>query len=118
LLLRQRRTAEVVQYMDELLSEMGTHPLADDARFLLAQALRESGRHEDAFSAFSELPLIHPDSPLADRSLFQAAAIQEMELNDREGALTTYTQILTNYPGSLLIPEIRLRIRALRGDGA
>jgi len=117
LLLRQRRSAEVVKHMDELL-DVGAHPLADDARFLRAQALRESRRYEEAFSAFGELPLIHPDSPLADRSLFQAAEIQELELSDREGALETYTQILTHYPGSLLMPEIRLRIRALRGDGA
>lgn len=118
LMLRQRRAAEVVQRMDDLLAEFAMHPLADDARFLRATALRDAGRAEEAFAAFAELPLIHPASALADRSLFQAAEIQELDLNDRAGALTTYTQILTHYPGSLLLPEVRLRIRALRGDGA
>ena len=118
LMLRQRRVKEVVQRMDELLAEFGFHPLADDARFLRATAIRAAGRAEEALAAFGELPLIHPNSPLADRSLFQAAEIQEQELNDPDGAVTTYTQILTHYPGSLLLPEVRLRIRALRGDGA
>ena len=118
LMLRQRRTDEVVDLMDELLREFGNHSLADDARFLRATAIRDAGRAEEALAAFGELPLIHPESPLADRSLFQAAEIQELDLNDREGALTTYTQILTHYPGSLLLPEVRLRIRALRDDGA
>ena len=118
LMLRQRRVNEVVQLMDELLAEFGFHPLADDARFLRATAIREAGRAEEALAAFGELPLIHPQSPLADRSLFQAAEIQEQDLNDPEGALTTYTQILTHYPGSMLLPEVRFRIRALRGDGA
>ncbi|MFB3131407.1 MAG: tol-pal system YbgF family protein [Rhodothermales bacterium] len=118
LMLRQRRVNEVVQLMDELLVEFGFHPLADDARFLRATAIREAGRAEEALAAFGELPLIHPQSPLADRSLFQAAEIQEQDLNDPEGALTTYTQILTHYPGSMLLPEVRFRIRALRGDGA
>ena len=77
-----------------------------------------AGRAEEALAAFGELPLIHPQSPLADRSLFQAAEIQEQDLNNPEGALTTYTQILTHYPGSMLLPEVRFRIRALRGDGA
>ena len=118
LMLRQRRIDEVVEHMDTLLEEYGFHTLADDARFLRATAIREAGRAEEALAAFGELPLIHPESPLADRSLFQAAEIQELDLNDREGALTTYTQILTHYPGSLLLPEVRLRIRNLRGDGA
>ena len=118
LLLRQRRMSEVVQRMDELLAEFGFHPLADDARFLRATAIRDAGRAEEALAAFGELPLIHPNSPLADRSLFQVAEIQEQELNDPDGAVTTYTQLLTHYPGSLLLPEVRLRIRALRGDGA
>ncbi len=118
LMLRQRRVNEVVQRMDELLAEFGFHPLADDARFLRATAIREAGRAEEALAAFGELPLIHPDSPLADRSLFQAAEIQEQDLNDPDGAMVTYTQILTLYPGSLLLPEVRFRIRALRGDGA
>ena len=41
----------------------------------------------------------------------------QLNLNDPDGAMVTYTQILTHYPGSLLLPEVRLRIRALRGDG-
>jgi len=117
LMLRQRRVNEVVQRMDELLADFGFHPLADDARFLRATAMREAGRAEEALAAFGELPLIHPESPLADRSLFQVAEIQEQDLNDPDGAMVTYTQILTHYPGSLLLPEVRLRIRALRGDG-
>ncbi len=118
LMLRQRRATEVVDLMDDLLRRYGPHPLADEARFLRAQALRDTRRPEEALIAFGEIPLIHPDSPLADRSLYQSAEIQEQDLNDPEAALTTYTQILTLYPGSLLVPDVRLRIRALRGDGA
>ena len=118
LMLRQRRADEVVQTMDDLLRRYGPHPLADEARFLRGQALRDAGRAEDALTAFGEIPLIHPNSPLADRSLYQSAEILEQDLGDTEGALETYTQILTLYPGSLLVPDIRLRIRALRGDGA
>ncbi|MFQ5568582.1 MAG: tetratricopeptide repeat protein [Rhodothermales bacterium] len=118
LLHRQRRSKEVVRHLDALLEQFGTHPLADDARFLRASALREAGRTEEALAAFGELPLIHPNTHLADRSLFMAAEIQELDLHNREGAIETYTRILTEYPGSLLVPEVRLRVRLLRGDGA
>ena len=118
LMLRQRRTNEVVQAMDDLLHQYAAHPLADEARFLRAQALRDAGRTEEALAAFGEIPLLHPESPMADVSLLQYGEIQEQDLNDIDGALKTYTQILTLYPGSLLVPDVRLRIRALRGDGA
>ena len=118
LLLRQRRMAETVDAVDDILRRWGRHPVADEARFLRAQALREARRAEDALLAFGELPLIHPESPLADRSLFHYADILEQDLDDRSAALEAYTDFLARYPGSLLAPEARLRIRALRGEGA
>lgn len=113
---RQRQPDQVIQTLDAWLDSYGQHPLADDARFLRAQAFQEAGRTDDALAAFGELPLIHPRSPLADRSLFQAAEILAFEREEPDEALNLYTKILTTYPGSLLIPEVRLRIRTLRGD--
>lgn len=118
LLYRQRRTSEVIQVLDRLLQEQAFHPLGDETRFLRATALRDAGEAQEAFTAFFELPLAHPDSPLVDRSLYQAGEIKEFELNDPEGALEIYTRLLTDYPGSLLVPDVRIRIRSLRGDGA
>ena len=118
LLQRQRRPTDVVQQLDSLLKDFGMHPLADDARFMRATALREAGRFDDAVAAFGELPLIHPDSHLADKSIFQAADIHERDLLNEKRALDLYIRMLTNFPGSLLIPEVRIRIRHLRGDGA
>src|SRR5690606_8375551 len=111
-----RRPAEALETLDELLQQYGQHSLADDARFLRAASLQESGRTEEALAAYGELPLIHPDSPLADRSLFEAAQLQWRALGDSEAALETYTRLLTEYPGSLLVPEARQQIRRLRGD--
>lgn len=113
---RQRRPADALETLDELLQQYGQHSLADDARFLRAASLQESGRTEEALAAYGELPLIHPDSPLADRSLFEAAQLQWRALGDSEAALETYTRLLTEYPGSLLVPEARQQIRRLRGD--
>ena len=116
LLLRQQRPQAALDTLDVLLDQSGAHALADDARFLRADALRRSRQTETALQAFQEFPLIHPQSYLADQSLFLAAEIQEEELSDADGAITTYTQLLTDYPGSLFAQEARARIRRLRGD--
>ena len=117
LLQRQRHHDETLQTLDTLLDQHGRHPLADDTRFLRAQTMRASGRYEDALKAFLEMPLIHPRSHLLDRSLFEAAQIQEQQLNDPQAALETYTRLLTDHPASLLASDARSRIRALRGRG-
>ena len=116
LLLRQHRPQAALDTLDVLLDQFGAHPLADDARFLRATALRQSRQTKAALAAFQEFPLIHPQSYLADQSLFLAAEIQEEELNEADAAIQTYTQLLTDYPGSLFVQEARARIRALRGD--
>lgn len=118
LLQRQRQPGRALDTLDALLADFGRHPLADDARFQRAHTLDDAGRPDEALAAFFELPLIHPGSPLADRSLYEAARLQEQVLDAPEGALETYTRLLADYPGSLLIPDARARIRALRGDAA
>ena len=118
LLYRQRQAEEAVRVTTDLLMHWGHHPVADETRYLRAQALRQTRRTREALAAFGELPLIHPDSPLCDRSLFNYAEILERELDDPSAALEAYTQLLTEHPGSLFVHEARARIRTLRESGA
>ena len=111
---RQRRFQQALTTLDSLLATQGQHPLNDEARFLRAAVLRDQGRADSAEAAFAELPLLFPQSPLADRSLFEAARLQEDALGQPESALATYTRILEEYPSSLLAPRARERIRALQ----
>ncbi|MEX1055226.1 MAG: tetratricopeptide repeat protein, partial [Rhodothermales bacterium] len=114
----QRRLQLALDTLDGILARYPDHPLADDVRFLRASVLRSAGRGREAHDAFAELPLLHPQSYLADRAFFEAAEIQEIELADAEAAVKLYSRLLTEYPGSLLAPEARERIRRLRGSGA
>ncbi|GIV57222.1 MAG: hypothetical protein KatS3mg042_0135 [Rhodothermaceae bacterium] len=118
LLERQRQPERALAVLEALLRDYGNHPLADDARFFRARLLRRLGRPEDAVQALLELPLLHPGTYLADRSLFLAGQIQEQDLGLPDEAFKTYTRLLTEFPGSLLLPEVRARLRALRGDDA
>ena len=114
---RQRLHSQALSSLDSLMVQFGNHPLMDDARFLKASTLRDIGRSEDALAAYLEFPLIHPESFFVDQSLFNAAQMYEYELGKEDLAIDTYTRLLTEYPGSLLIPQARERIRILRGDG-
>ena len=114
---RVGRDAEALQAVDSLLHTSGNHSIADDARFLRAALLRATGAYQAAWTAFAEVPLLHPTTPLGDRALFQAAEILSLDLENVDEALKYYTRLLTEYPGSVLAAEARTRIRVLRGDG-
>ncbi len=116
LLLRQRKLTEADDVLARIKQEFGGHPLSDDADYSRAQILRERGRFAEAAAAFGEIPLLYPTSFLADRSLFNAAKILEEDLGENEPALELYQRILTEYPASLLLGDVRRRIRILRGD--
>ncbi|MDE2833967.1 MAG: tetratricopeptide repeat protein [Bacteroidota bacterium] len=117
LLLRQQKEDAVIRRTDEMLSRWAHHPIADDARFLRARAFRQSHRIDEALAAFGELPLLHPNSPHSDNSLFMYAEILEQNINDPSAAADAYADLLTRFPGSLLVNEARERIRRLRIEG-
>ena len=112
--IRQRRYEEAIILSDTLLYNWSQHPIADDARFLRAQALHGASRLDDALLAYGELSLIHPDSPLADHALFEYASLLDRELGQESEAIEAYSSLLERFPGSVLAPKVRARIRELR----
>ena len=116
LLQRQQRPAPALAAVDSLLARHPAHSLADDAHFLRAELLRTLGRTDEALAVLGTFPERFPESHLADRSLFTAAEIHERDLGDVALAITGYLDLIARYPGSLLAPEARTRIRRLRGD--
>ncbi|NND70624.1 MAG: tetratricopeptide repeat protein [Rhodothermales bacterium] len=116
LLERQRKYLEALSVSNDILAEYANHQIADDTRYLRAGALMELGRKEEAVQAYEEIPLMHPQSFLVDRSLFSAAEIYEIHFESIEKAIEMYNRIVIEHPGSLLVSEARTRIRLLRGD--
>jgi TolA-binding protein len=109
---RQHRYDQSLATLDTLLSRFGRHSLADNARFLQAQTLQAAGDTSEAAEQFAQVPLMHPRSPFADRSLYERARLLEAQ-NDLEGAVQSYNKLLEEYPKSLLAPDARTRMRDL-----
>jgi tetratricopeptide (TPR) repeat protein len=115
LLTRQRGYDVALHQLDDLMEEFGQHALADDMLMQKANLLARTGQVEDAIDNYLQLPLIHPSSFYGARSLVEAAALQARFVSS-EKALETYQRVLLEFPGSLLIPQVRESIRLLRGD--
>lgn len=116
LLQRQQRSREALDTLDALLGTASAHPISDEADFLRVKALRSLQRPEDALVALENFPGRYPDSYLVERTVFLRGEVYERELGNSAAATEAYADLLARFPGSLLAPEARSRIRRLRGD--
>ena len=116
LLLRQQRPGEAIAALDKLLASAGAHPISDEAAFLRIEALRALQRPDDALVALGGFASRYPDSYLVERTVFLRGEVYERDLGDFAAATDAYADLLVRYPGSLLAPEARSRLRRIRGD--
>ncbi len=82
------------------------------------EAARFYLRLQDTAAAMRSLePIIAriPESSVGDRALILVADIMEQQ-GDVQGALSTLTTLLVQYPRSIFTPTCRARVRKLRGD--
>lgn len=100
--------------LDVLDAQDPMRPLGDESIVLRAHALRASGDSRGALDVLARLPGEHPRSYFLDRALFSEAEIYERDLLDPSAALDAYGRLLDLYPGSLLAPRARERLRDLR----
>jgi tetratricopeptide (TPR) repeat protein len=113
---RQRRPELALQILDSVQATYPTHALSDEILFGRAMAKRQLGQNEEAIALLLLLPEQYPGSYLEDTSLFMVAEIYERDLGNTIEALKTYNTFLLRFPASLRAPEVRMRIRYLRGD--
>ncbi|NNF04994.1 MAG: tetratricopeptide repeat protein, partial [Rhodothermales bacterium] len=113
---RQRDHEEALHLINDFLSDHGEHPLVDDARFMRAGLEARLGRYADAVQTYLEIPLMHPQTFLGDRSIFRAAMVTADRIGDTTRAAELLERVLTEYPGSLLLDDARTEMRRLRGE--
>jgi len=94
--------ANIAEIKDRCLYEAGVRYVA-------------AGHDAEAVPVLQRLMERIPETIYGDRAMLLVAGIQERQ-GDRTGAITTLTNLLVQYPRSILLPEARERIRRLRGD--
>ena len=116
LMLFQNQKTEALASLDSMLSKYGRHSIADEVHYLKAKTYRELGEPTKAVEALNVITETFNYDILADDALFMTAVILEEDLKDTEQSMHLYTQLLTQFPGSIYVSEARKRFRELRGD--
>jgi len=102
--------------LDSILTAYPKHTLSDETYFKKAQIMKKQGRFKEAAEFLQTIVTNYPDDILADDALFNLAEMNEKNFKDNTKAMELYQQLLTKYPGSLFVVEVRKRYRTLRGD--
>ncbi len=91
---------------------------APEEVWTFAEQLAAEGRREDALYAYSEYHRVFPAGLHARTALLKAAGLR-MEMDDRAGAVSEYSTLVAEYPGTAEAQLAALRLIHLsEGDGA
>ncbi len=106
----ERAAAELRRWQDEFPADKveGYLPLLQ-ARYFAAR-----GKYQHAVVAAGDLLAVNRDSPYADRLVYLAAECEE-KLGRPDRARAGYQSLLTDYPGSPLVPTARQKLAAPAG---
>jgi tetratricopeptide (TPR) repeat protein len=87
--------------------------LMDDVDFRKAGVLQKQGKYEEASVLLNSIVKDHSWEMLADDALFQLATIYKNKLNRKPEAMELYKKILTDYPGSVYVVDVRAEYRKM-----
>jgi tetratricopeptide (TPR) repeat protein len=107
---------EAFQVLDSIQTRFPEHQINDDILLARADLEQKINNYSAADSLLAAIVEIYPQGILADEALFRRAELYHYYFEEHETAMSLYTQLLTDYPGSLHTITARARFRALRGD--
>lgn len=117
LLVQQKQAATALERFYELVRSDSLSPIVDEAWLSIGQLEYQLGRYQQALSAFQTLIKKQPQSVYCDLAQKMIGEIYELGLKDVSKAQQAYEVVLTSYPNSVLLEEVRKRIRGLeRGN--
>lgn len=113
LLVEQKQFARALDHFYELVRSDSLGPLLDDAWLRIGELEYQLGRYPQALSALQTLIQKRPQSVHCDLAQKMIGEIYEVGLKDFSKAQQAYEVVLTSYPNSVLLEEVRKRIRGL-----
>jgi tetratricopeptide (TPR) repeat protein len=116
LLLFQNKISQAIDSLSHILNKYKGDGLEDEALFKRANCYLKEGKTEPAVADLQQITQNFAEDVLGDDATFLLAKTTEEQLKDNATAMKFYELLLSKYPGSIYVPESRLRFRTLRGD--
>ncbi len=114
LLIYQSKPKEALQQLDSLLNNSENYQILDQALYKKATVLENLGQYQEAASFYEQLLSQHPESIVADNSLFALAKIYVEKLNQPDKAYLHLENLIFNHQDSIFFVEGRKLYRKIR----
>jgi tetratricopeptide (TPR) repeat protein len=116
LLLRRKKLSEALAQFRQVSRQYKEAPLIDDTYLAIGDICVRINMPQEAITAYRMVVDSIRQSILKDRAIFKIAETCQFALRDFPQAISYYELLLTRYPSSLYVSEVRKRIRLLRGE--
>ena len=116
LLMRQDRSAEALAAFQSIRRQFPAALLTDDAMMRIGRLFLQLAYPDSALRVYRFVADSLSESLFRDRAQLRIGEIYERVLRSKPLAIEAYEKLLTLYPHSLYVDEVRKRIRLLRGD--
>ncbi|MDB5120502.1 MAG: hypothetical protein JWN56_1720 [Sphingobacteriales bacterium] len=102
--------------LDSIQQKFPSSPLIDDIMMNRAKIFLKKNSYQESINELKKIIENYSFDIWADDAIFMMGDIYETKLNDPVKASQFYQQLITDFPGSVLVTEARKRFRNLRGD--
>ncbi len=116
LLLIQNKWSDALIMLDSINQKFTQHSLEDDIFFQKAKIYEQKQDWPNAEQMYLNILNYYPQEMYADDAAFKLAQLYQFKLNDKAKAMEYYLKLMSDYPGSLYVPEARKIYRILRGE--
>ncbi len=113
LLSNQRQFEKALTIFYEIVQSNNSELLLDDTWLKIGQLEYQIGHYNQALIAYQNLIQKKPESVHCDLAQKMIGEIYEVGLKDFKKAQASYELVLTSYPNSVLLEDVRKRIRGL-----
>ncbi len=110
---RQKKFSEALALLSDMVKSSPGAAIIDDVLLRIAEIHAITGKYDQALSVYRNIVDHLKNSPLADLALKRAGELFEEKLNNTEGAIKAYKELLTRYPKSIYGNQVRKRVREL-----
>jgi tetratricopeptide (TPR) repeat protein len=112
----QNNLDKASQLLDSLKLSYPKTGLNDDILFKKAEIAVKRKNFNEAANFFKQVVSEYGSDILGDNALYKLAMLQQFQLNQKDAALLSYEQFISQYPGSFFLIDCRKQYRILRGD--
>lgn len=113
LLVEQNKNDEALEIFRRIAENNPQVPLIENVLLNIGEIETKTGKYEKAINVYRKIVKEYPDGLKRDIAQKRIGDVYYWQLNDKRKAIEEYELVLTNYPQSLLLEDVRKIIRKL-----